>query len=77
MKPVNNMVGNNIPINESSIAVCCEAVLVDISNPKESAVIMNKVLMAINSNTLPLIGTSSTNLLSNKITVRLTNESIK
>ena len=37
IKPVNITVGSNIPINEINMAVCCDAVELEISNPKRQS----------------------------------------
>src|SRR5690554_3131479 len=71
IKPVNRIDGTSIPIREISIADCWETVLFEINKPNESAVIINRVLMAYNRIILPLTGTPNTNTLSNKMTVRL------
>src|ERR1035437_7464707 len=74
MYPLNNIVGNIIPIKEINIADCCEEVTVEINNPKESAVIINNVLSKTRSKILPLIGRSSAYTLSKSMAVRLTSE---
>ena len=37
IKPVNNIVGTNIPIIEISIAACCDCVTFEINKPKDKA----------------------------------------
>src|SRR5690606_30909306 len=71
IKPVNRMEGTNMPISEINMADCCEAVLLEINKPRESAVIINNVLTAYRSKILPLIGMPKTKTLSNKMIVRL------
>ena len=68
------MTGISIPINEISMADCCELVLLEINNPKERAVRINKLLMANNNNTLPFNGIPNKKTLSTKMRVRFTNE---
>ena len=46
IKPVKKAVGNIIPIIAMSIAVCCEAVTVDMSSPNDKQMMINKVLSA-------------------------------
>ena len=59
-KPLNNSVGKNKLIMEVNMAVCCVFALLEINMPKESEVMVNKILSAINNHKLPTIGTSST-----------------
>lgn len=56
IKPDKIITGSIKPNNEIIIAVCCESVTVDISIPKERAVMMNKILSNANKNKLPTIG---------------------
>ena len=58
IKPLNIIVGKNIPINEINIAVCCESVTDEMSNPNDKQVMVNKILSLINNSKLPLMGTS-------------------
>ena len=59
IKPVKKAVGSIIPIIAMSIAVCCEAVTVDMSSPNDKQMTINKVLSAYSNSRLPRIGTSS------------------
>ena len=72
INPLNIMVGKNMPVNAMNIAVCCDAVTDDISNPNDKHVIVNKILSLINKNKFPLIGTPNTKTLSNKILTMFT-----
>ena len=54
------------------MAVCCESVAEEISKPNARQVSVNKMLSNTNKARLPLIGTSSTNTLNNKMLAILT-----
>ena len=56
IKPDKIITGSIKPNNEIIIAVCCESAIVEISIPKERAVMMNKMLSNANKNKLPTIG---------------------
>ena len=67
IKPLSINVGKNIPVSAINIAVCCESVNAEISNPNDKQVIVNKILSLISNNRLPLIGTPNANTLSSKM----------
>ena len=71
MNPESMITGNISPINDIIIAVCCELETVEISIPKESAVIMNKMLSSANRKRLPSIGIPNTKTPKVKITMAL------
>ena len=73
--PLNNIVGRNNPISDMNIAVCCELVEDDISRPKERQVKVNRMLSQESKSRFPLIGTSRTKTLSNKILAMFTVDS--
>ena len=77
IKPLNMIVGKNMPINEINMAACCDAALDDISRPKDNETNVNKILSNINNTKLPLIGTSSTKRLSKRMEEILIVESNK
>jgi hypothetical protein len=60
MNPLSIRVGKNIPTSEANIAVRCESVIVEISNPNDNDVIMNRTDSEKSNNRLPLMGSSST-----------------
>ena len=59
IKPLKSSVGRNRLIMEVNIAVCCVFAEFDMSIPTESEVIVKRILSAINSIRLPLMGTLS------------------
>ena len=77
IKPVSNSVGISIPSREIIIAVCCESVTLEISNPIDKAHKMNNILILNNNIKLPLISMPNTVTLSNRMTDRLMMESTK
>ena len=77
IKPLNMMVGRNMPTSEMNIAVCCDSAPEEINKPKASETSVNKMLSATSNGMLPLIGTSSTNTLNNNILLIFTIERIK
>ena len=56
IKPESSIVGSINPISEIIIAFCCVFVIVDINIPKESDVIINKMLSADSNSKLPFNG---------------------
>ena len=74
INPESIIVGSIKPINETIIAVCCEAVELEMSNPSDKEVIINKALSANNRKMLPFIGISSKKTLNTSIIIRLINE---
>lgn len=72
INPLSIIVGRNIPVSEMNIAVCCEAVDAEMSKPKARQVKVKRILSPVSRMRLPLIGTSSTNTLNNRILVMLT-----
>ena len=69
INPLSMIVGKNIPVSEINIAVCCESVDDEISNPNARHVSVNKILSKPSNAILPLIGTSSANTLNNNMEV--------
>ena len=71
------MVGSIIAPWEPIIADCCVSVLVEISNPIDKAVMMNKALSKKRSKIFPFIGKPSTNTLNTNIMTTFTIEIMK
>jgi hypothetical protein len=69
INPLSITVGKNIPVNAINMAVCCDAVTDDMSNPNDKHVRVNKMLSLISNNKLPLMGTPNTKTLSNKMLI--------
>ena len=77
IKPLNIIVGRNIPTSEINMAVCCESVVDEINKPSESASMVNNILSEKSNMIFPLMGTSNTNVLNNKMLEILKNETIR
>ena len=69
--PLNSSVGRNKLIIDANWAVRWVLAAFEIRIPRDSAVMVNNVLSAINNHKLPTIGTSSTNTLSNMMQATL------
>jgi hypothetical protein len=77
MNPVKMMVGSIMPIIEMSRAVCCALVELEISNPRERQVNINKADSMYRSSRLPFISICRRKTDNNKISVKLMSERIK
>ena len=70
INPVKSNVGINMPINDMSIAACCDEVAFEIKSPSAKQVSINKQLSKYSNKTLPLNGISKRVTLKTRMTVK-------
>ena len=74
MKPERIIVGSSKPARDAMVAVCCDALFVEIKIPSESAQTINSTLSSKRSVMLPRMGTSKISHASINTVITLTNE---